>query len=622
MENKRVEISITELNVLLKKTTQGGQELLHGGKVLGPTSVLNALKDKVCLSIYLPPPEGQGNGRLVLQDLRVTDVCHVDDTLDLDDVVKDWILLLGCSLEIKNCEFIRAGIFVNPTQLFFNISHFNQIKFIRNDFSSLITTLYVSDEFKGLVEKVTISDNTCYSLAIRYSRGDKRDEIPLYWGSVFENNEIYHVLLLDISKKSAGRLNFSFGNNKIDTLAFSYPQEQSPLEFFKGPPNISPFLLRDTLRDQALHIDHPASYRLIMASANNIEEIFMAGRYPKIVRWGLNQNIGDAILESYNHPEHNVATAREELGKAIAKERIERNRYIFRFLKEVAIKEGNRVPEQVMNYNITKMDGMLLKMDNWSWQDRLISWAGWELSRHGTSWIRPIAWILGSVLFFAAIITWALGDGGSVIGSFLVDMATTLPEKVPLGFAFFLASILTLAIVVGTFGISMFLLYRSFGSGILWVRIYGVLHFSSAAIIMILWISGRELIEVSPDLKSIIILLLGMWCAGIAVYAASNIINLRKDWSDGTMLFLLVFVIVGLLGTAVGDEGILYRAVLLELMNPLGNPQQILDNPLVSGGLVPGYSFPIFTALFFSYKAFYAICIFMFYRAATRFTIK
>ena len=531
-----------------------------------------------------------------------------DLKIKLEDEAEDRSLMLGRKVrrkidtwfelvEIRNCGFIRDAGYGPFSPLIINFRNFREVNFIDNELLDTTAEFQVSEE----TWPITIQNNKFYTLTIRYFDVyiiEFIRQAPWYSESVIENNKVFSFLHIDISRDSGGKMEISLINNKIEALALSYTRkeeeekknkkrkvkgkrkkkEEEKEKFAQSPDDYTPHLFRDILRHQALKDEYPGSHKLILSSGNDIEEIYMTGRYPRIVMWGLNERVGDSLKKRYREksrktgfrsvmslplswlgyekPYENDIT----ISKSDATARIEANRYILGFLRKIAIDQNQKVLEQVMNYNITKMDGMLLEINDGPWKDRLLSLANWWLSKHGTSWISPIAFTLVGGILSAAIVTIAL-EAGCVGGRY------------------FFATKFALAL-------------------------------------------GEDAIIFRNFFVIIVASLLGCLAAVRGLFFANILTKLRRSNFSKSACLLFLTTVIWIMGEWIGGDTVRYWAVLFELMHPLGHPNNILDEIPVGADELIWYSLPIFGVVFFSFKALYAICIYMFFRAATRFTIK
>ena len=529
-----------------------------------------------------------------------------DLKIKLEDEAEDRSLVLGRKVrrkidtwfelvEIRNCGFIRDAGYGPFSPLIINFQNFRKVHFIDNELLDTTAEFQVSEETWPII----IQNNEFNTLTIRYFDVyiiEFIRQAPWYSKSVIENNRILSFLHIDISRDSGGKMEISLINNKIEALALSYTRkeekekrnekrkgkgkkkEKGEEKFVQAPHHYTPHLFRDILRHQALKDEYPGSHKLILSSGNDIEEIYMTGRYPRIVKWGLNERVGDSLKKRYRRKDRKTGFRAglsfllswlgygkpyendRTISKGDATARIEANRYIFGFLRKIAIDQNQKVLEQVMNYNITKMDGMLLEINDGPWKDRLLSLASWWLSRHGTSWITPIAFTVVGGVLSATVITAALEAGCVGWGALITDK---------------------LALARGDDAA----LLRSF---------YVIL----------------------------VALLSGLLAFGGSLFLANVLTKLRwVNFSKGICLLFLT-IAIWFTGEWFGGDVISYWAVLFELMHPLGSPKNILDKIPVGVDELLWHTFPIFGIIFFSFKALYAICIYMFFRAATRFTIK
>ncbi len=82
------------------------------------------------------------------------------------------------------------------------------------------------------------------------------------------------------------------------------------------------------------------------------------------------------------------------------------NRESFIVLKERAIKKSDKFQETVLNREIIKCESVLFEQENASRQDRFIMLFGELVSKHGVSWLIPLAWLFSINLSLTFIAFW------------------------------------------------------------------------------------------------------------------------------------------------------------------------------------------------------------------------
>lgn len=133
-----------------------------------------------------------------------------------------------------------------------------------------------------------------------------------------------------------------------------------------------------------LHINEPIDY--LFQGVNKIDNI-SSEDIPSIVYWGRHQ-----ILD----PDGDYPHTHKEL---------------FIKLKTEAINKHDRFQELILNREIIKCEIKLLKEEHSIWffsQDGFVLLIGWIFSDHGTSWFRPLGWLIGVnsiIAFFAYYLT-------------------------------------------------------------------------------------------------------------------------------------------------------------------------------------------------------------------------
>ena len=533
-------------------------------------------------------------GRLVVQNLNFVTLKDDDFeySLDFGGKKKVWGGIDVSRVEIRECMFMRVDKPPILRGVLFDLSAFMEVDFIENKFRGLEVTLLVSDSVKISGEAINISHNILDALIIKYYARGSQIGKPYYCETIIDDNEVYKFLHIDISSKSHGELRFSVSNNTIEALALCYIREEKD---DKQEGDLDRFIVedlelmtlepRDIWREHALDSAHPGTHRLTMNGGNNITEIYMVGRFPEIVRWGMDERIGDVILERYKgsvkkgkfleslqliflrfgkgaakEEQDGMSEEKQTISQELAVKMIEANRYIFNFFRQAAIKENKKPLEQVMNYNIALMNQILLKVDNWGWSDKLIMWIGWLLSRHGTSWLLPILWACAAAFTCATIITWTLELGVVGWNSFLAHKTPSALNSHARNYYLFIGSVF------------------SMGLGVL--------------------AAGKVLLNVGSITRlTLSKLLLGTVLLTVAI----------SSW---------------ILGEWNISEEAQYRTVLVELLHPLERPDRIWGDKSKDIENISRLSFGILGGIFFFYKIFYLICGYEFVRAARRFTIR
>ena len=160
-----------------------------------------------------------------------------------------------------------------------------------------------------------------------------------------------------------------------------------------------------------------------IVNKNKIKFLRSNGAYPDIMAWGLRENIGEGI-----ECEYELADARKK---------IDNNKEALMNFKKLANDKGDKVQEANINYNIASCDDQLIRVEPAEdfWQEQLIMILGRCLSRHGTSWLLPLLWILtfniifgiatSSIIYFSCSGYIELTDIPQIIGSMLNPLTTS-----------------------------------------------------------------------------------------------------------------------------------------------------------------------------------------------------
>ena len=351
------------------------------------------LKDRIYIDYTPGIANMAGSGDLVISNLEV----EIEKNSDVDNPLifrRAMYRVLNpyfSSVEIKGCKFVCGRECTALGPLIFDFRMFKKVKFIRNEFPRLNAVIKVFDHLKTDSVRMNVEDNLLFKLAIKYAAFANKPNSFSYAKSVIKGNYIFSSIDIQISPSSLGELKFSLSDNITKELILRYPYIKEAAKTSKKTPK-SP-QLNGVAQKQELDDNYPGRHKLIMGSGNVIDVINMEGKYPEIVSWVVSDNIGAGILEE----------CRKLHQEDSAKEKVEVNRALFNFFRKIAIDKHKKILEQVMIYNIAKMDRIQLNIDNWPWWDRFIYLVGWHLSEHGTSWILPLRWILRTSLWSSYI---------------------------------------------------------------------------------------------------------------------------------------------------------------------------------------------------------------------------
>ncbi len=138
---------------------------------------------------------------------------------------------------------------------------------------------------------------------------------------------------------------------------------------------------------------HSKNIRMSLAGGNKIRGVDVTGLYPHILYWGQRESIGENI--KYNNKKQERA----------ARKIIALNKDVFINFRKMIIEKGDKLQENALIYHIAKSDELLLKAETGFRQEKIIMFLGRVLSRHGTSWSRPLLCIVGGNLLIGAIIS-------------------------------------------------------------------------------------------------------------------------------------------------------------------------------------------------------------------------
>ena len=158
------------------------------------------------------------------------------------------------------------------------------------------------------------------------------------------------------------------------------------------------------IKSQTFVYEYKYSAKLI--NENDIQELVIHDEYPDVIAWGIQERIGERIVQDYDDK---IGSYRDEYKKSrirVAWEKIENNKSVLMEFKNLAINKNDRFQESTINYHIARCDEQFMNLETEMhfWQNKAIMWLGRILSRHGTSWIRPLACIFAFNLLASSII--------------------------------------------------------------------------------------------------------------------------------------------------------------------------------------------------------------------------
>ncbi len=154
--------------------------------------------------------------------------------------------------------------------------------------------------------------------------------------------------------------------------------------------------------------DSEYKYSMNLINGNDIQIMMVLIECPNVMEWGTREKIGENIAKDYKTETKNGHRKRWVHGMAPirwAKKKITNNKEALIRFRKLAIDKGDKFQESTINYHIAKCDEQLIGLEYSSpfSQNKAIMFLGRLLSRHGTSWLRPLAWIV-SINFIASII--------------------------------------------------------------------------------------------------------------------------------------------------------------------------------------------------------------------------
>ncbi|MCH9664963.1 MAG: hypothetical protein K0U41_03855 [Gammaproteobacteria bacterium] len=172
-------------------------------------------------------------------------------------------------------------------------------------------------------------------------------------------------------------------------------------------------------------IKYTYRYEAILLNGNDMQQFIVRGDCPNILEWGTGEKIGENIIKDYK-----LAINKDGRGQMkddldlmqVTKQNIGTNKESFMRIRKLAVDKGDRFQESIINYHIAKCDEQLidLETDKHFSQDKAIMFLGKHLSRHGTSWLRPLLYIIVFNILASSIIYFILKD--SVTPYFIFDL--------------------------------------------------------------------------------------------------------------------------------------------------------------------------------------------------------
>lgn len=152
-------------------------------------------------------------------------------------------------------------------------------------------------------------------------------------------------------------------------------------------------------------------YFLNLLSGNKIKFMNVKRSYPNVIEWGLREFIGENIFnDAYDKGKRKSSKDKQyRTDYRESRSLMIGNKKVLIKFKAIAIEAGDKLLENTLNYRITKCDELLVEDEKGFLQEKIIMKAGKLLSRHGTSWVLPVFWIVKvnlSVIFIAFVSLW------------------------------------------------------------------------------------------------------------------------------------------------------------------------------------------------------------------------
>ena len=137
-------------------------------------------------------------------------------------------------------------------------------------------------------------------------------------------------------------------------------------------------------------------YQLKLIQENSIKTIIFQGRCPDVIAWGLNEKIGEILGTDYA----------KKFNEEELKTKINQNKQELMVFRKQAADKGDRLHQAIISRHISKCDEQLISLEGWRnfGQENLTMLAGRLLSNHGSSWLRPLLWVIVSNMCLSLLI--------------------------------------------------------------------------------------------------------------------------------------------------------------------------------------------------------------------------
>ncbi len=240
------------------------------------------------------------------------------------------------------------------------------------------------------ITKILIRDCTMQGVVIKNSTAINHTDLKIFYSS-FNDVRIHYEQL-----ENCGHCEIEIAKSKFrELLIHIHPQDKHPDDVYPVTINIAKLILllnNNIIKSLGFSLPPDDGYecKARIVNQNKIKLLKCGDVYPNITAWGLRERIGEVIND----------------GALNARENIEKNKEVLVKFRQLAHDKGDRVQEATINYHVTSCDEQLISLEENKefWQEKLIMQLGRLLSKHGTSWVRPLLGIAIFNIFFGFVI--------------------------------------------------------------------------------------------------------------------------------------------------------------------------------------------------------------------------
>lgn len=301
----------------------------------------------------------EGKHELYASNIIIVD--HKNDQEKHEIVLPKGVSVVSCykiTSNLNSDDIEKAILFIDATScLSFDVDGCN--------FSDIETSIKISQQkesrFFSDSSNLQIKNSDFHRLIINHETSFIKDSE--FFVTIISKNNITGSLVINSHGNSdiKGKI-YIFRNDISGVIAFNTVSENIQLGLYGG---------------------------------NIIGSIVVLQVYPRIIYWGHREKISENIKYTLNDRDY-----REKEFRPLIAE----NKNILMKFRQMAADRGDRLQESNINYNIAKFDELQFHADSRFTQEKVIIYLGRLLSRHGTSWLLPLAWIVAFNVFIAFVI--------------------------------------------------------------------------------------------------------------------------------------------------------------------------------------------------------------------------